>query len=351
MAWLVGGGPTGRGDTLSGGYSRTELLAERVGWSGAIGGLYGPEVLVTNVNDSGAGSLRDACAATGPAWLRFHPDLDGEELRLLSACEIGPDKTIDGRGAAPRITSYGPRFAGDNAIITDIQVDFRDVWMGDTDPLDGPFAFNGQAHVDVGYPVYDQRQFWVHHCTFIGLQVGDGSYVDVLDEGICLSRRVRRVTVSWCRFERMNKCILIGTTTDTADNSGDDISIHHNYFDRNEERQPLVRFSRNLHVFNNVYRDWGGPAHGLCVSVGDQARVLHERNVMDSGYDRLGVTVGAAANPSYHATGNLTTSPGGTVIPADVNPNVVPLPRYPYTPDTADATLRALVAAGAGRRS
>ena len=60
-------------------------------------------ITVTNTNDSGAGSLRQAIAnATSGDTIKFAPSLAGQTVTLASTINIQKGITIDGTGLDPR---------------------------------------------------------------------------------------------------------------------------------------------------------------------------------------------------------------------------------------------------------
>ena len=96
-----------------------DLLTELVGYGeGTTGGLGGASCVVTNLNNSGAGSLRACAEASGKKWIRF--DVDGD-ITLNSRIEVESDKTIDGRGRYIRIFEHGLNISNaSNIIITNL---------------------------------------------------------------------------------------------------------------------------------------------------------------------------------------------------------------------------------------
>lgn len=71
------------------------LLATRCGYAaGVTGGLGGPVVTVTNANDSGPGSLRDAVAGNAPKWVVI---TNAVTLHPSTPISVGSNTTIDAR--------------------------------------------------------------------------------------------------------------------------------------------------------------------------------------------------------------------------------------------------------------
>lgn len=330
-------------DALSNGFTRSSLLAERMGFGkGAHGGLYGPEYVVTTNADSGAGSLRAGLEAAGPRWITFHPSLDGAVIRLLTATAGKPDKTVDGRGVTVTYENWGIRVAG-NTILSHLTCDFRGAWDDDFPPLVGPREGPGMAEI---WPQFDQRAIWFHHLSFVA-PGGLGWF----DEAVNFPRRAGKVTVSWCHFDHLDHCFLSGNSTSDANEAGDLVTAHHNWFDHCQQRQPLLRYGR-AHFLNNLYDEWGGPGTGVAMQVSRAAQMYSERNVFDDIHSRpaiLNEEFDGAPVGKSDSVGDLLS---GTTwfdesLPAQV---FAPSSFYTYTAETADAALRAAIKAGAGNR-
>src|SRR6187551_1656526 len=73
--------------------NRRDILGERLGWGNQVsGGNMGPDVTVTTAADSGAGSLRAACEAEGPAFITFAQPFD---IKLSKPIRPKSNKTVD----------------------------------------------------------------------------------------------------------------------------------------------------------------------------------------------------------------------------------------------------------------
>jgi len=96
-----------------------------LGWAGQVkGGLGGEIIRVTNLNNDGEGSLRDAISQSGPRIIVFEVggviDLEGEELRITD-----PNITIAGQTApSPGITLVrgGLIIAADEVIVQHMRI-------------------------------------------------------------------------------------------------------------------------------------------------------------------------------------------------------------------------------------
>jgi pectate lyase len=127
-----------------------------------------------------------------------------------------------------------------NIIIRNLK--FRDLWV--LDPT-GQYDQYGWDYIGIEA---GSHHIWVDHCEFE--QVYDGM-VDVKGASDF-------VTVSWNIFRAQKKCNLVGASeTATSDRGHLNVTFHHNWYDRVEERIPRMRFG-NAHVFNLYCDQLGG---------------------------------------------------------------------------------------------
>jgi pectate lyase len=88
---------------------------------------------------------------------------------------------------------------------------------------------------------------WIDHND---LSNGDDGAVDI-------KRGSDLITVSWNHFHDHDKTTLVGhDDANAAQDTGRlRVTYHHNFFDRSDQRNPRVRFSPLVHVYNNYYFD------------------------------------------------------------------------------------------------
>ena len=181
------------------------------------------------------------------------------------------------------------------------------------------------------------KDIWVHHCSFRNYDDG------LLD----ITRGVRKVTVSWCRFADHDKTMLIGFHPD-EDKDTSDITIHHNYWINCVQRQPRVRYAY-VHVYNNVYEDWGSYA----VASSQRAKVLVENNLFRATNAKAAgkaIMMQAGTDPKtgyIRAQGNYFGRGSRKVENERGN---VGTPTYKYSKETADSKLYDKVKARAGAK-
>ena len=227
------------------------------------GGEGGEELIVTNVNDSGPGSLRDILAGiTGPAIVRFAVDGTIEAQHFF---EIPSDITIDARGHNITIKNNGFRIDGKSNIIV-MNVAFQDV----SGEIGDCFQIMNGAHDIV-----------IFHCSFDN--AGLMPFIpDIPDEQISIIFGSYNITISWCRFANHDKVLLIGNGD--APQAVDEViavTMHHNVFYNTGRRHPFLRFGR-VDMYNNIIHQvtkylefpYGSRSQEL-------AQILSERNWYD----------------------------------------------------------------------
>jgi pectate lyase len=221
-----------------------------MGSNGTTGGAGGAHVQVSTLNDL-VRSLQTNVA------LRVELMNDIDLSPLANAVQgfpvnyptgeilVNSNKTIYSRNASAihrgtlRI-GKGPN-GKHNIIIRNLK--FRDLWV-----LDPSGAYDTYGWDYIGIEA-GSHHIWVDHCDFE--QVYDGM-VDIKGGSDF-------VTVSWNVFRLQKKGNLVGA----SDNAGEsdrghlNVTFHHNWYDRVEERMPRMRFG-NAHVFNLYCNDLGG---------------------------------------------------------------------------------------------
>ncbi len=108
---------------------------------------------------------------------------------------------------------------------------------------------------------------WVDHCDLSNCSDG---LLDITNESDF-------VTVSWTRFSKHHKTMLINSGTSQPEDMGTlNTTIHHCWFDGSNTRNPRVGYGK-AHVFNCLFNknEYGIGLHSQCL-------VLAERNFFDS---------------------------------------------------------------------
>jgi len=233
------------------------------------GGSGAAIVRVTNLNDSGPGSLRDA-VSKGNRTIVF--DVGGEIVLRSAIRVMGAFITIDGftapspgttlKGAG--LSLHGKRGAHD-IIVRGLRI--RDSKA--TASTDG---------ITIAYGAYN---IIVDHVSI------EGS----IDENIDISEGSHDVTVSWSILARpagTEKNLLIKYNPSR-------VTLHHNIFTKARQRNPQVRIDdagtpatdTTLDMRNNIVWDWGA-GYGTLVWYGPRANIVN--NYYSSSNNAIRVT-------------------------------------------------------------
>ncbi len=277
------------------------------------GGAGRAVVHVTNLNDSGPGSLREA-VSRGDRTVVF--DVGGQIALSTYLYVLGANITIDGFTApAPGITikNYGLIIRG-----------------------------NKGAHDVI------VRGIRIRNAAIDGIQIAYGAYNVVIDHvsvtgstdgNVDITEGSRDVTVSWSILGANGKNMLVKYKATR-------ISLHHNVFVASTTRSPQVRIDdgataeateTTADIRNNVIANWGS-GYGTIVWYGPWANVVN--NVYSTAKDAITVTAARA-----HVAGNLA------VVGGDVNRGTESRPFAAPAVDTEEACVAAgQVLAGAGVR-
>jgi predicted outer membrane repeat protein len=138
------------------------LLGMMLGMS-PVRPAYADSIMVTNTNDSGSGSLRqaifDATYEPGPAFgdtIKFDPSLAGQTITLTTQLGIDQDLTIDGSGLNPPVVLSG----GDTSRIMQI-IFFANVTISNLTFTQGVSSDDGGA-----IEVIQGGDLTLENCTF-----------------------------------------------------------------------------------------------------------------------------------------------------------------------------------------
>ena len=212
----------------------------------SIGGRGGKVLLVTNLNDSGTGSLRAALKSTGPRIVVFKV---GGLITLQSDIWIN----------APFLTVAGQTAPGDGICIRGgaLRIETHDVIMRGLrvrpgDLIDEARKDNGDG-ITVENPDVEPYNVIVDHCSISW----------VTDENLSTWYACRDITFQWniiseaLHWEKeavtgywdSGYGILIGA-------GGRRISIHHNLIAHHQGRSPFVADNTDTEIINNTVYNW-----------------------------------------------------------------------------------------------
>ncbi len=332
-----------------------------------IGGRGGTVMKVTNLNDSGAGSLRACVEASGPRICVFETS---GIINLASQLTISnPYITIAGQTSPGGIlvTGYMTLINASEVIVRHMRfrvgshriasgadpetLDSLDIWGPDT----------GSTYTE---------NVIVDHCS-----VGWG-----VDENFSTAYRIRKVTISWNLVHegltnaghpkgQHSKGLFVWAKF----SPNATVTLHHNFLAHNYDRNPLVNTgdaTQVVDVVNNVtYNPFGGYAMGSDIDTGEAGlRVNWRHNYVKRGpdtnsslYEIYHEAFGGSPTPLIYVKGNIgvsRTAQGGSewtvaeswqdILQDTAWQKTTPWPAPPVTTTTMTSTYAATVVANAG---
>ena len=204
-----------------------------------MGGAGGRVIEVTNLNDSGAGSLRAALLSTGPRTVVFRVggtitlksviELTAAHSQVTVAGQTAPGGGILIKGAG--LSLYGVQ----DVILRHLRLHPGSATSGYGLILSGDFA-NQKA-----------KDIIIDHCSihWVGAQA------------VLLWDYVENVTFQWCLVNGVATGNGFEAMTDPGNGSHlKNITIHHSLFTHNLRSNPNLFADGPFHVINNVFYDW-----------------------------------------------------------------------------------------------
>ena len=218
----------------------------------SAGGAGGPELRVTNLDDSGPGSLRAALSTSGPRVVRFAVEgtIELESPLVVTEGRVTLDgETAPGQGVT--IRNHGIHFRGDCKDIIVRHLRVRVTTGGSSGDCLLLWGVNGGT----------VERVLVEHCSLMG----------ATDEIVNTWGQVRNVTVQWTILAEGR---LPHSMAWLSGVGSDQITIHHCLFANNADRSPKLQGGR-YDVVNNVIYNW---SHHNAVKLGEGARVNLVKN-------------------------------------------------------------------------
>lgn len=255
--------------------AQKKVLHELHGWgSGTTGGKEGDIYEVTNLNDSGDGSLRKGLEQKEARWIVFK--VQGR-ITLQTPIKVQSNKTVDARGHTVVIdtatTTYDdqcPSKENDHdKNVTGFVIDgVQNVIL-----LNLTFDDNFKPlHVDCedsdAITITNSSHIWVHHCTF--KRWADGAIDIVGDQGMSTD-----VTVSWSTFDDIFQAALWKVRK---------ASFHHNVCRNVGLRCPDAEKKdadnpAHIHSYNNYITRWQTEG----VMIADNSDLWDDHNMLEPG--------------------------------------------------------------------
>jgi pectate lyase len=208
----------------------------------AAGGHDGRKIFVTNLNDSGPGSLRSAVTASGPRNVVFRV---GGSIALQSTLNIrNPYLTVDGSNAP----GHGIMLRDHGIVVRTHDVILRQfrIRIGDQDVH--------RSDLNIRYDAGDGE----YALDFI-----DGAHDDLADhlslswatnKILSTTKLSDRITIQWCI---LSESLNIDGHGYASLAGGNRVTWHHNLFAHNFSRNPRFQGAVDADFRNNVVYDWG----------------------------------------------------------------------------------------------
>jgi hypothetical protein len=277
------------------------------------GGDDGTVYRVTSLADSGPGTLRDAIRSHAGAPLKIVFDVGGVITIADRLVVRAPNLTIDGSTAPePGITVQQGSFTSQfivggthDVVLRHIRVRGLYVDGGQTGGQNATLIIDGDRSPD-----RNARRIVFDHVTVT--RAGD-SAPDIWGD-------VEDVTVQWCLFYDSRH-----PTTVSGPGTRRRISMHHNVYARNGERNPQLRGTlETLDYVNNVVYGWGAMADlgsGYGIRVRNEARegqinanIVNNAFVPRSGFRAWGLVYGERPGPDSSEGPVPPTPPQGSLV-------------------------------------
>lgn len=207
------------------------------------GGRGGRVIAVTNLNDAGPGSFREACGAEGPRTIIFQT---GGTINIRRPIKVThPFCTIAGQTAPG--DGICLRGAGLDIEASEVIVRYLRVRVGDAP--EGPKGDNRDA-IAIAKEGEVLENVILDHCSTSW----------AIDENVSTWYGAKNITVQWCIISEglynslhakgpHSMGLLIGDHTDR-------MSVHHNLFVHNGYRNPQPKGDTRSEIVNNVVLNW-----------------------------------------------------------------------------------------------
>ena len=225
------------------------------GGANSIGGRGGRVIEVSNLNDSGKGSLREACEANGSRTVIFRVggtiDLKGKNIFIKNDNITIAGQTALGDGI--QIKNGGLIINASEVIVRYLRIRLGSEYMGVNDALDiaSPNRHNRKKNIIIDHV----SAFWGVDETMNGGSFSDNVTLQwsIIAEGLhCSVYNNGGLGESWKICKELNgKPIWAHSRGSKISEESHNISFHHNLLYRNYKRNPLIQ-SSDVDVVNNV---------------------------------------------------------------------------------------------------
>ncbi len=288
----------------------------------SVGGRGGVVIKVTNLNDSGTGSLRAACEATGARTVVFTVSgtIVTNGIAITNPFITIAGQTAPGGGICLKLstTPSGAAEYDCMAIMThDVIVRNIRFRAGTGSGIPGqPATYTASSQVDA-FGCYNSSNVIIDHCSMSWGTDGSfdmwfsNSYITV--QNCIISETLNNSTHSTGPH---SYGFLLGSD-DPGAGCVNYLSIHHNLISNNDERSPRVEGNQFLQVTNNVIYNWGVATSiistGQSLTKTQTAKADYVSNYYKAGPNKVsgvdyGVNIGSTSGAKVYVSGNISPS-------------------------------------------
>jgi hypothetical protein len=222
------------------------------GGAPAVGGRKGVIYEVTNLNDSGSGSLRACIEASGPRTCIFR--VNGLITFLSRVQASDPFLTIAGQSAPGEVVIGGPNQKGEQLFVSSHDVVVRYLTYDGNNP-------NTPTGPDTGTVCCEMASGDVYNIVWDHMSarwMGNKAFPLVSNVS---GMGIHNISIQWTLLYEPNVQHAVGIgTVYVSTGSGlatTDDDAHHNMFITVDHRLPLNQSGRNVRWVNNLIYNWG----------------------------------------------------------------------------------------------